>query len=464
MRELEHELEACKIEVSRERTRVMERESVIVQQREDVQRMAQKGKGKNARFETDTELEERYREAVEEKKGSFFVGTHSKMGLMFYVLSALEALIATLRTHLTRLTSELSSHQQLLSELRSLRESDARTLREKSAEVEQLREEVERLAGEVEVLKGVVEEGLNERRAVREASTQVEEKEDDNDEPEGTEDLRENIDDEEQEQDKTSLVPPRANVDRTMRTDHATIGSSNPAATPSRPFIDDEELNRISFELEERRSDRSGSSLSRSQKDISGSSEHLRRGQRVPSPSPDARLPPVPIDIPRVQSPQSMSRSAAPAPGPAHTSRRFSHGRSQAPAQYNLSTPFPQIRGSHLEKLFFSAPEHNAKTCTVCHRRTRRPESPSWIPRRDRDMRARVEDDADDDEGFVEGPDTRNVKGKQRERPAFSQHRRDGNSNKLPPQTVLARVLRELEDDFTHYKRSAAPVLANLPC
>jgi prefoldin subunit 5 len=81
---------------------------------------------------------------------------------------ALEALITTLRAHLVRLTSELSSHQQLLHELRSLRESDARTLREKSAEVERLREEVERLAGEVEVLRGVVEEGLNERRAVRE--------------------------------------------------------------------------------------------------------------------------------------------------------------------------------------------------------------------------------------------------------------------------------------------------------
>jgi Centrosome localisation domain of PPC89 len=53
---------------------------------------------------------------------------------------ALEALIATLRKHLARLTSELTSHQELLSELRSLRDSDARTLREKSAEVERLRE------------------------------------------------------------------------------------------------------------------------------------------------------------------------------------------------------------------------------------------------------------------------------------------------------------------------------------
>jgi len=67
------------------------------------------------------------------------------------LFAALEALIVTLRTHLTRLTSELSSHQQLLSELRVLRERDARTLRDKSMEVERLREEVEKLAGEVEI-------------------------------------------------------------------------------------------------------------------------------------------------------------------------------------------------------------------------------------------------------------------------------------------------------------------------
>jgi hypothetical protein len=76
VRELERELDACKIEVARERTRVMERESVIVQQREDAQNRSQKarkhekGKGKSTRFEDDEELEERYREVVEEKKGT----------------------------------------------------------------------------------------------------------------------------------------------------------------------------------------------------------------------------------------------------------------------------------------------------------------------------------------------------------------------------------------------------------
>ena len=82
VRELERELDACKIEVARERSRVMERESVIVRQREDVQHQTQrteshakgKGKAKTTRFEDDGELEEKYREVVEEKKGMFLFG------------------------------------------------------------------------------------------------------------------------------------------------------------------------------------------------------------------------------------------------------------------------------------------------------------------------------------------------------------------------------------------------------
>src|SRR5712691_430372 len=42
---------------------------------------------------------------------------------------ALESLIATLRTHMARLTSEFSSHKTLLDELRTLREADKITLR-----------------------------------------------------------------------------------------------------------------------------------------------------------------------------------------------------------------------------------------------------------------------------------------------------------------------------------------------
>ena len=297
----------------------------------------------------------------------------------------------TLRTHLARLTSELSSHQQLLGELRSLREKDAQTLREKSAEVERLREEVERLAGEVEVLRGVVEEGLNERRAVREASTQVEEQ-DVTEVPEESEELEE----------EGSLVPHRANRDQTIRTDRATLDSpTNPGAS-----------------------------------------------------STAAQGPSVSVDFT-----QPTSRPAAPTA--AHVSRRTSRGRSKHVVDQDpLAAPFPHIRGGHLEKLFFSGPEHNTKTCTACHRRRRRPKSPCIPGRNERDMRVRVEDADEEDGKLVDGSHQQpKGKGKQREHVTFSRDptgwRQDGERDSLPPQTVLARVLRELEDDFTHYKRLA---------
>ena len=66
---------------------------------------------------------------------------------------ALEALIIALRSHLTRLTFELSSHKEILMSLREPRESDVHALNKKSEEIEKLKE-VERLAGEIEVLRG----------------------------------------------------------------------------------------------------------------------------------------------------------------------------------------------------------------------------------------------------------------------------------------------------------------------
>lgn len=177
---------------------------------------------------------------------------------------------------------------------------------------------------------------------------------------------------------------------------------------------------------------------------------------RVPSPSP--------MNVaPASRRPHNHPKASSSRP-PALTSsarRRSSHG---LPVE---ETPFPQIRGTHLERLFFSAPEHNAKTCTVCHRRRGQDVDPSWVPSRFRGRNAheeeQAEDDGNDDEGFAEGSEqyhhehasTRD-KGKRREHVTFSkeplpwreQARREG----LPPQTVVARVIRELEDDFTHYK------------
>lgn len=98
-----------------------------------------------------------------------------------------------------------------------------------------------------------------------------------------------------------------------------------------------------------------------------------------------------------------------------------------------------------MERLFFSAPEHNARTCAVCHRRKRG------------DERRRVHQD--EAEAFRKEEEAvkaylRNVaqRGKSKEKRGEGQSEAGTEGDRLPPQTVLARVVRELEDDFSHYK------------
>ncbi|KAJ7175702.1 hypothetical protein C8R46DRAFT_1174491 [Mycena filopes] len=478
VRELEHELEVCKREVAKERTRVIELNEASVLQREaDHARAKGKGKARAGMSVVEEEdIQERYREVVEEKK-------------------ALESLISTLRTHLTRLTSELSSHQELLTELRKLRDRDARTLKEKGAEVDRLRVEVERLAGEVEVLRGVVEEGLRERALRREAEAEAsdveqspgdigmsedlelssdEEEEEDHPPPQQSEGEEPPLDDRssgsEEEEDSDADAEPfdplsimgssRENVgagvpDRTMRTDHATRGSASTSnlATPRR--LSEDEQARMAEEIEQRGlnvSGGSGSYRSRASTPPPRRREQNRRatveevsdeGTEVPrAPSPAARA-----------GPSQPRRPAVPTPLRAR----------QHNAANELETPFPQIRGAHLERLFFSAPEHNARMCTVCCRRRGvgggGVDAREWVPSRmEREFRARMQEaeSDDDDDAGQRGAAAAAARraGKQRERGPGDERDYEAAAKKagLPPQTVVARVIRELEDDFTHYK------------
>jgi hypothetical protein len=106
--------------------------------------------------------------------------------------------------------------------------------------------------------------------------------------------------------------------------------------------------------------------------------------------------------------------------------------------------------------MFFSAPEHNSKTCTVCNRRRYHEAAPRplWYPA-SKGHNVTVADASDEDEGFGEGSVIEGGEGRRSPQGAgvnlnfLNGDSRDGH---LPPQTVLVRVLRELEDDFTHYK------------
>ncbi|KAI0051082.1 hypothetical protein FA95DRAFT_1485994 [Auriscalpium vulgare] len=493
MRELERELEECKREVARERERVMQREELIIRQRlKNEEALNSKARDDRVPQQTDEE-QRRYKEAVEEKK-------------------ALEALISTLRSHMTRLTTDLASHQTLLDELRSTREADSRALREKAHEVNLLRNEVEKIAGEVEVLKGVVEEGLRERRNRQERSQlQAEATQQQDLFNEGTADMDEeqSEDDEgsEQASDEEEEAHPAARVpvaDRTMRTDHATLGSTPHVGGNSTRFVDDSEVDRISAELEERRSERS---MSRNGGSASGSqsSIHSRLSSRAPSLASSAsrsersvrssKLGPSLDDDdapPRLQTRSAPavarrteerghrhasgsglpSTSHPPAAPPSrHRSDNEPHvqrTKVSAPSEDRVESPFPQIRGEQLERLFFSAPDHNVKTCTVCRRRQPSDwdadavQRPLWYPAsRGKTVRIAEQDQEDVDEGFAEGsepaeehPVGRAGKGKAPVSlaPNLQFLSQNGRADRLPPQTVLVRVLRELEDDFTHYK------------
>ncbi|KAK0221898.1 hypothetical protein IW262DRAFT_1296528 [Armillaria fumosa] len=468
VRELEHELELCKIEVTKERSILMQKEEFLAEQQrelemEEARRRKGKGKAKARDISFSREDTSRYLEVVEEKK-------------------ALEALVTSLRSHLSRLTAELASHQQLLAELRSLRDSDHRTLKEKTAEINQLRAEVERLAGEVEVLRGVVEEGLKERRASREAVEATRSRIVINepligqqDEPaveehsHGEEELEQSSAEEEDilepaSTSKADGAPP----DKTMRTDHATLGSTNPAASGG--FIEEDELEQISADVEERRSERSISFTEQNPRpprspslaipqtsvqvedvpefDRPSQNSHWADESRSSSPSPSLRA----HRRRRTPTP-SVARPAAPTPGHAAAHDRHPNRDDDEVPQ----TPFPQIRGARLERLFFSAPEHNAKTCNVCHRRRghrkdTRPMSPSWLPSRfakqfQADVEEDQEDGSDEDEGFADGSE--GVDDGDRRTSATP---RVPTAKGVPPQTVLMKVIRELQDDFTHYK------------
>jgi len=87
--------------------------------------------------------------------------------------------------------------------------------------------------------------------------------------------------------------------------------------------------------------------------------------------------------------------------------------------------------------MFFSAPEHNTKTCTVCHRRRHHEtaQRPLWYPA-SRGRKVTVADAGEEDEGFEEGSITDAA-----ERDQGNNMDLDfldkGSSDNLPPQTVL---------------------------
>ncbi|KAL1748367.1 hypothetical protein HDZ31DRAFT_60351 [Schizophyllum fasciatum] len=528
VRELELELEECKREVRQERTRMLEWESKMerdrLQQREEMlqreEEWQRRRKGKQREMDEE-DMTQRYKEVVEEKK-------------------ALESLITSLRTHLTRLTDELEQHKEMLAQIRIDNQTKENKFEERWQEVDKLREEVERLGGEVEVLRGVVEEGLKDRSrhsvSSREQSVQVsltqdaqdlsrsqgrrttrversrqrqppanaaqqsqgddlsmlpqqsvevsnpdmgmsvdEDDEEEDDDGETTPSHRPTVDDsDEDEEDQLPFDPvsipgsSRAqigtNADRTIRTDRATKSAETSdrsvrangsgVGETSAPFLNSEEIRRIEQEMEERRSSRSQMSA--------GQLSRLSEVTEESSGIAPANISVVPVVNPTESRPAAPTpgRATRPMPAPILKPERSRQAMSCSDVDDDelREAPFPQIRGARLERLFFSAPDHNQHTCTVCDRRrrskgtSRRDEGHTHATHAEEDHHQHA-DASSDDEGFAEASEDEAASpaGDDRQRQAFD-WAKEGNKKGLPPQTVLARVIRELEDDFTHYK------------
>jgi hypothetical protein len=136
----------------------------------------------------------------------------------------------------------------------------------------------------------------------------------------------------------------------------------------TRRYVNHDEVERISVELEERRSERPRSS-SRLGSSLSSNRPHCApsvalsigsaRGSRIAEYPAERAATPDSIHQQVSSPPPPIPPGSRPcAPTPMHAARE---------RQPTGQMPFPQIHGARLERMFFS--EHNAKTCIVCHRR-----------------------------------------------------------------------------------------------
>lgn len=89
----------------------------------------------------------------------------------------------------------------------------------------------------------------------------------------------------------------------------------------------------------------------------------------------------------------------------------------------------PKIRGEHAEKLFYAARPHNERTCRKCRGRKKSSKSRS----------SDEEYDEEDTNAWLA-----NFLAQKRQRVP--------GEGGLPPQTMMAHIARELEEEFAHHK------------
>ena len=445
------------------------------------------------------ETQRRYRDAVGEEKEleALVRALHAHLRRTSTTVESHKQLISDLRAEAAQTAQAIARQQQQERRPSSSRiSSDVREADKIWDEVERVKSEVELLWGDVGRLRDVVEGGLGVRRAreggvigrasdgadvitgsivcgnsLRDMSDEEgpagstgdegreDQQNDERSEPEEEEDLVEEVQRPEWGAPVLSAV---LEEDEPASTRASTRSATQPLP-PTGRFIQDAELERVRAEVEERRSLRS-ISMSGSDRSGNGRATALRtravdrvveasNGGRI-SPKPDSTRARVPSSLsnglrngiqqhtpPRLLTPDSEGDAPSfAARAPVRQQERPSSRAHQVDKEdtqrgnSQLSPTLPQIRGERLERLFYAAPEHDSRTCKVCHRR-RRTEGHGHVGASGSPT---VPTGANGEVRFCEGDERRITE--------------IAKQSGVPPQTVLARVLRELEDDFAHYK------------
>ena len=312
---------------------------------------------------------------------------------------ALEDLVKSLRSHLARLTIELEQNKALVSELCMAQQPDS-PARAKDAgiavhvEVADLRREVERLDKEVRRLGGVVEEGLETRR--------------------------------------------KARGERTVR-------------------MESEEAARMVSDVERER----GEEMERARRDVerrqaATAPSKLRQGLHTVATTQPQLMPPT-VE-PRSRTAPPRTRSEASDDGhdsPTPISRGSSSHRRPTQREEGPASPFPSIRAEDEGEFFAALAENAPQRPSPCSKRctTAPPPHPQRLSKSKSRSRSPPPLVDIGEKAMPPQPPKSTSKSRSSAPPVDNGEQ----AMAIPAQTVLARVLRELEDDFAHYNAYLSP-------
>lgn len=318
----------------------------------------------------------RLQEVLGEKTGKSLSNCHCSSCFRAVILTrrpALEDLVKSLRTSLSRLTIELEQHKAIVAELRHAQAQPQTPASPPKSQVTNeliaLRREVERLSGEVHRLGGIVEQGLETRKKSR-----------------GEETIR--------------------------MMDHEGVGDLI--------TLSDEEVQRVQKDVERRSTKSAPTRTHQHQQAPEQQPSKLRQGtHRAGSPDPILIDPSIHIQSQTPKPNYTKSRPTQSRVSSHSSDSENSSNRTRSkpththPQDDGPSSPFPSIREED-EIEFFDV----SRRATVAS-------SPD--PTTDGDARRGVPDD-------------------------IARVLEMGGGGEIPAQTVLARVIGELESDFKHYK------------